>query len=520
MAREHLTSLFAILPPLLAVACAPAGSVGFSGESSGDGQSQSGGASGSSSNHSGSGAFGVVGNGGLGMLGNGDAASDNAGDAEPDDPNCPSGVHTTVSGTVYDPSLQDPLWNITVFAPKDAKLPVLPTGASCNTCDSLFPPFYASTVTDPTGKFTLVNVPPGTNVPVVVQTGKWRKEFTIPTVKACVDNPQPDKTLRLPKNAVMGDGDLPNIAISTGRSDSLECLLLRIGVDADEWVAGPATTGHIHIFHGNGATTMPAAPASYLSLWDSTADLLMYDVALLSCEGAETAHLTDANRQSLLDYANMGGRVFASHYHYSWFNQGPFAAFNLATWYTGQQALDDTTSFPGDVYTTLLNGQPFPEGAAMNAWLGVVQALDANGMLDIYYARHNSDVLPPAGPSGAPSQPWIVLDKGVTSMPGGVAAAGGAQYFSVDTPVGAAQQCGRVVYSDLHVSGGAGSVESGNAAFTPDYPDLGFDAANAGIVPDGCAMHALTPQEKALEFMIFDLSSCLVPVGQVPRPPR
>jgi hypothetical protein len=37
-----------------------------------------------------------------------------------------------------------------------------------------------------------------------------------------------------------------------------------------------------------------------------------------------------------------------------------------------------------------------------------------------------------------------------------------------------------------------------------------------GTVPSGCAMHALTPQELALEFMFFDLSSCLVPIGEEP----
>ena len=519
----HKTS--AVFGGLLVVsaACGPHATSGFptSNQVGGSGSGSTGGASSGSGGSGGPG--GTPGGNGatIGLFGPPSPVVDagSLGDGgELPDPNCPAGVHTSVSGVVYDPSFQDPLYNVTVFAPKSAKLPALPKGAACLSCDALYPPFFGSAVTDATGHFKVDDVPPGDNVPLVVQTGKWRKEFMIPSVTKCIDNPQPDKTLRLPKNEIMGDGTMPDFAISTGASDSLECLLLRIGVDANEWVPGPSMAGHVHIFQGNGATTMPAAPASYMSLWDSTADLMNYDVTLLSCEGGETANVTDANRQSLLEYSNAGGRVFASHFHYVWFNQGPFGADNLATWYPGTQTLDDKMLFPGDVYTTLLNGQPFPEGLALRTWLGVVKALDMNGMIDIFSARHNADVLPPARPAGTPSQPWVVLDKSVMNLvPAGVPAANGAEYFSVDTPIGGAQQCGRVVYSDLHVSGGAG-VAPPMATFMADYAGAPTQV-DYGVVPSGCAMHLLTPQEKALEFMIFDLSSCLVPVGQTPHPP-
>lgn len=431
--------------------------------------------------------------------------------------NCAGGASTTISGTVYDPSLQDPLYNVTVYVPVSATLPALPSGASCNSCASLYPPILASTVTDATGHFTIPDAPWGKNVPLVLQTGKWRIQYNLPTVTSCKDNPQPDKSLRLPRNKT--EGSLPDIAISTGGADSLECLPLRIGVDASEYVAGAGTGGHIHIFHGyKGANTTPASPESFEGLWASTPDLMKHDVVILSCEGAETANVTEGNRQSLSDYAGAGGRVFASHYHYSWFNRGVFGADNLAAWTPGAQELDDTTSFPGDVVTTLLNGGAFPEGVALKQWLGVVNAL-TNGQLQIFFARHNADV----GPMNTPSQPWISLDPSVKKAPDAT------EYFSFDTPIGTSPPCGRVVYSDLHVSGGPDKNAPG---VPPDYPEMaqmgggfgggmgggGIGNAPAGIVPSGCASHPLTPQEKALEFMLFDLSSCLIPVGKVAVP--
>jgi hypothetical protein len=66
------------------------------------------------------------------------------------------------------------------------------------------------------------------------------------------------------------------------------------------------------------------------------------------------------------------------------------------------------------------------------------------------------------------------------------------QYFSFTTPVGA-PECGRMVFSDVHVSVGGGS-DAGKP-----FPKR-CDAS-----PDS----ELKAQEKALEFMIFDLSSCI-----------
>jgi hypothetical protein len=69
----------------------------------------------------------------------------------------------------------------------------------------------------------------------------------------------------------------------------------------------------------------------------------------------------------------------------------------------------------------------------------------------------------------------------------------GTQNFQFTTPIeqdDVNQRCGKFVFSDMHVSG-TSNVEAG------DYPD------SCGPSLD------MTPQEKALAFMFFDIASCV-----------
>ena len=112
---------------------------------------------------------------------------------------CPGGGATTVSGVVYDPAGKNPLYDVVVYVPNGPVQP-LPSGASCDACNALYTGNpIATALTDAAGKFTLTNVPVGANIPLVIQVGKWRKQITIPTVAACTDNAQSDKSLTLPQ---------------------------------------------------------------------------------------------------------------------------------------------------------------------------------------------------------------------------------------------------------------------------------------------------------------------------------
>jgi hypothetical protein len=461
---------------------------------------------GNTGNSSGGGAFGSS-NGG-GSAGDGGLKACTGGNLCTQIHACPSGS-TTISGTVYDPAGKNPLYNIVAYVPNEPVKP-LRLGASCYTCSDLYSGNpIATALTGPDGKFTIPNAPDGTNIPLVIQIGKWRRQFTVPSVGKCQSTQIPDKTLLLPKNLAVGDPasatSIPSIGIATGGADSLECLLERVGVDPNEYVGGAAGTGHIHIFQGDGgATTLPPGPVASEAMWDTKDDLMKYDIAILSCEGHPTTRM---NQQALFDYAAAGGRVFASHFHYAWFDTGPFSAgaVPLATWTPGANAMTPKGAFIGGVIQTrLTNGQVFFKGQALKTWLGNVNALGLNGVpageLSINEAKHNADL----GAANTPSTAWIVAD--MAAMPPGA-----TQYFSFDTPLTAApaQQCGRVVYSDLHV--GSASNDYNGAA--------GSNAPVLGDTPAGCAMADLSPQEKALEFMLFDLSACIVPNTQMPTPP-
>jgi len=56
------------------------------------------------------------------------------------------------------------------------------------------------------------------------------------------------------------------------------------------------------------------------------------------------------NQQAMHDYASADGRVFASHFHYAWFNSGPYSMENLATWSPGGDDIGDTAR---EIVTTL-----------------------------------------------------------------------------------------------------------------------------------------------------------------------
>ena len=168
---------------------------GGSGGNSKFGDSGSSGSGGTSGSGSSGGLFGGDDGGSSGSSGSGPAQCPAGAQCNV---SCPSGTTTSISGKVYDPALKDGLYNVTVYVPGGAleALPKgVPTGADACNCGALFKSgAVVSTTTGVDGTFKLTNAPVGTNIPLVLQVGKWRRALTVNT-DAVRRRPQADKSL-------------------------------------------------------------------------------------------------------------------------------------------------------------------------------------------------------------------------------------------------------------------------------------------------------------------------------------
>jgi len=377
---------------------------------------------------------------------------------------CSGGGTTSLSGKVYAPEGTVPLYNAIVYVPNSTP-EAFKSGVVCEQCGAVTGSPVTTALTNEKGEFKLQNVPVGDNIPLVIQIGKWRRQITIPQVAKCVDTPIDAGNTRLPRTKA--EGDIPLIGFTSGNADSLECFLRKLGI-ADSEFTPPTGNGRVHFYRGNGSV-INGAPAAE-TLWNDATNLKKYDINMLSCEGSERTGDKSAHYAKMKDYLDSGGRVFASHFHYVWFRYGTAPLPTAATWSPAPQ-----TNGPYQIDTD------FPKGVAFADWLQNVNATTTRGVINLSEVR---DSIGDSAP--AVSRRWIRSDTPKS-----------AKYFTFNTPIGQPvdKQCGRAVFTDVHVSG---------------------QGSSGGNFPNFCNNNPLNANEKALIFLFFDLSSC---VGDDTKPP-
>ncbi len=429
---------------------------------------------------------------------------------------------TTLTGTVVSPNGDLPIPNATVYVPDTEldDLPPITSGPVCEQCeDKDLGDVLVATTTDHDGSFELRHIPADTEFPLVIRIGQWRRVVTVSPRDPCQSHQLSASKSSLPASHRQNNrhDHLPRVAISTGAADAMECVFYKLGVDPDEFTRHDED-GRFHIYRANGAVADPqlaqacdradcSSPQSddachdrnpsscgnhpqgrllqdHLShnLYGDADRLNSYDMVVMACEGWEHSdYRSDADKRRLLDYANAGGRIFASHFAYDWLHETDEFQ-DTAVWggaWGGDQSLATVDT-------------SFDTGLMFWNWLRLVGA-DHGGDRQIQiqdpraYVQDIDDDL---------SERWIYTDA---SMPGHYEH-DSIQQYTFDTPVHAPanNQCGQVAYSAFHVA----EIVTGHGPAFPSYCD-----------------GALTPQEKVLAFMLFNLATC-VDSGEGPPQPE
>jgi hypothetical protein len=506
-----------------------------------------------------------------------------------------------LTGTVYAPNGVEPLPGATLYVPN---CPVAAFGANV-TCDVCGGPQsgcpIVSTNSAADGTFVLNGVPSGSNIPLVIQFGRWRRQISIPTVTACQPLALTDKQTHLPTRSTASiangacalnpndssdQGDIPLMAMATGSVDGLECVLNKIGIDSCEFTSPPKLAngstntkpGRVQFYIERGP-----GPAHYRSnnpgpgansstgdapdwsdpvngLVTSLATMKNYTMILFACEGGPDLNVVphddggtpldgiSAWQQNLVDYTTAGGRAYTTHYSYTWLtniqsgtnppNNGPTPFASTGIW-----NIDQNNNSPqvGVIDTTYPDAAAFSKGQLFAQWLGLppVNAL-CNGTnncggncaagatppeICIDTSRHDMD-----GVNNPPAQQWIHVSDASADYPNV------PQHYTFNVPLqpldgGTVTQCGRVLYSDMHVHdlstnpthnfpnecGGAASTSC--IATSGGNCPLGSHRSAMCGAGQPCITDTLTASERILEFMLFDLASCITQQAPPPPPP-
>lgn len=408
--------------------------------------------------------------------------------------NCAGGTETVVSGRVTAPNGRDPIREALVYVPESGAAEEFPPKVSCEVCNS---PVggrpVAITTTDVDGSFELRRVPVTRSTPIVIQKGRWRKVINL-NVGRCEQQGLTAEETRLPKDR--SEGILPRMAVAIGEWDAIECVLRKIGVQDTEF-SGPGTSSSIHLYD-NAKPGGAGAPggANIGSLVRDLNRMLEYNIIFLNCSDVDYAQslLSDpAVIKNLAEYVRRGGRLYVTDWSYNFIQQvpefSPFICFNddkpctVTTPHgfhqaTGVGRTGSQTTFYADI------NQRFAGGKALAQWVGYLPTPIRGGRVRIDDPVASYVLIRQLAQDQTrhPATTWLSADLASAVRPVTV---------SFDYPPGEAA-CGRVLYSTYH---------------TREHED------HSAPFPRYCPAGSMTGQEHVLEYLIFELGSCIQPPG-------
>jgi hypothetical protein len=397
---------------------------------------------------------------------------------------CPRGAGAQITGRSFAPNGVDAIPGVRVYvAPAGQTFPAAPTGVVCQHC-APSPSGLAATISNLDGSFTLsgIGLDPGGTFTLVLESGGFRHVERNVTVGRCGQLALPAARTHL-AGASAGDDTVPRIVVAGYRTASAAGRTIDVNDRFTHVLDAIGITSYDTVDPDRAGTNGGRGP-DLLQLLASPAQLGRYQILITPCGVLgvfdPSTHLTPAMITNLQAWLARGGRLYASDLAYPLIAHAHPGGIVFASGHP-------TRGEPADLGVGLATGmalQATVDDPGMRAWLQQVGAMPAGAttipVLDLRDPWGAMDTLPSAElmPDSNGSRSGTVWVSGDVSWHEGPS---GPHHHPLtaqaDYPGPSGDYCGRVVFTSYHVQ------------------------------TDTSAM--LSPQERVLEYLFFQLTTCI-----------
>ena len=393
----------------------------------------------------------------------------------PSGPSCP-GQASTITGRVYAPNGKDPVPGATVFVP--SKTPELfPPSVKCEACGSLGTGNnFWTTTTKWDGTFKLSGVCPGSRS-LVFQNGRFRRLITV-NVGAKTTIKIPAHRSRLPRrNREFNVSDaIPRIAVATGDYDKMECVLRKMGLQ----------DGSYTLFEGAKVLKSTPARPTFSSLVRNLGQMKSYNIIFINC--TDNTFESELNNPQVVSnikqYVQSGGRLYVTDWSYDWIERidtfSPYVDFEPGASGPAPEKANAAALGKGEIKV-----QADIKDSKMRQWLTLFPGAAKNGraVIEHFLAQ------------------WVIMHKlhkeTKTWVEGVVQFGSGQQAKRPLTVTFNFKSCGKILFSSYHTEGRDAELKA------YPFPPKPF--------PQYCG-NSFSPQDRILEYLIFDIANCIKPI--------